>query len=45
MASTPILRIGTRGSRLALIQTRQVQELLAAADPALAAPGAATLAR
>ena len=40
MASTPLLRIGTRGSRLALVQTRQVQDLLAAADPALAAPGA-----
>lgn len=40
MASTPLLRIGTRGSRLALVQTRQVQDLLATADPALAAPGA-----
>lgn len=40
MASTPLLRIGTRGSRLALVQTRQVQDLLAAADPALAPPGA-----
>ena len=40
MASTPLLRIGTRGSRLALVQTRLVQDLLTAADPTLAAPGA-----
>jgi len=39
MASPPLLRIGTRGSRLALAQTREVRDRLIAADPGLAAPG------
>ncbi len=34
------LRLGTRGSALALAQTHAVRDRLAAADPALAAPGA-----
>lgn len=34
------LRIGTRGSRLALAQAHQVRDALAARDAALAAPGA-----
>ncbi|MGH6980859.1 MAG: hydroxymethylbilane synthase, partial [Stellaceae bacterium] len=38
--SEPVLRIGTRGSALALVQTAQVAAALAAADPALAEPGA-----
>ena len=38
--SEPLLRIGTRGSALALVQTAQVAAALAASDPALAAPGA-----
>lgn len=36
----PILRLGTRGSQLALAQTGLVRDALAAAWPALAAPGA-----
>lgn len=36
----PLLRLGTRGSALALVQTAKVAAALAAADPALAAPGA-----
>ena len=38
--SEPLLRIGTRGSALALAQTAQVAAALAAFDTALAAPGA-----
>ncbi|HEY7989927.1 MAG TPA: hydroxymethylbilane synthase [Stellaceae bacterium] len=38
--SEPLLRIGTRGSALALVQTAQVAAALAVSDPALAAPGA-----
>lgn len=38
--STTTLRIGTRGSPLALAQTHEVRGRLAAAHPALAAPGA-----
>lgn len=38
--SKPILRIGTRGSPLALAQTHDVRDRLAAAWPELAAPGA-----
>lgn len=37
---SPCLRIGTRGSPLALAQAREVCARLAAADPALAEPGA-----
>jgi hydroxymethylbilane synthase len=40
MTVTPPLRVGTRGSRLALIQTDAVRAALAAAHPDLAAPGA-----
>ena len=40
MNSTSILRIGTRGSPLALAQTHQIRDALAAAWPQLAAPGA-----
>ncbi|MBI5162990.1 MAG: hydroxymethylbilane synthase [Magnetospirillum sp.] len=40
MTTTPILRIGTRGSPLALAQTHEVRDRLAAAWPELAAPGA-----
>ena len=36
----PLLRIGTRGSPLALAQARETRDRLAAADPDLAAPGA-----
>lgn len=36
----PLLRLGTRGSRLALTQTGLVRDALARAVPALAAPGA-----
>jgi hydroxymethylbilane synthase len=36
----PVIRIGTRGSPLALRQAAAVRDRLAAADPALAAPGA-----
>jgi hydroxymethylbilane synthase len=38
--AAPLLRIGTRGSKLALIQARLVREALAAALPAFAAPDA-----
>src|SRR5215475_4121705 len=38
--ASPLLRIGTRGSKLALIQARLVREALAAALPSLAAPDA-----
>ncbi|MEE8393461.1 MAG: hydroxymethylbilane synthase [Rhodospirillales bacterium] len=40
MTKTPILRIGTRGSPLALVQTNEVRDRLAAAHQDLAAPGA-----
>ncbi len=40
MTATPLLRIGTRGSRLALVQTEQVRAALVAAHPVLAEPGA-----
>ncbi|HTR83335.1 MAG TPA: hydroxymethylbilane synthase [Reyranella sp.] len=36
----PLLRLGTRGSKLALVQTGLVRDALAAAIPELAAPGA-----
>jgi hydroxymethylbilane synthase len=36
----PLLRLGTRGSKLALVQTGLVRDALAAAVPALAAAGA-----
>lgn len=38
--STPVLRIGTRGSPLALAQAHETRDRLVAAHPALAAPGA-----
>ena len=38
--ASPLLRIGTRGSKLALVQAGLVRDALAAAVPALAAPGA-----
>jgi hydroxymethylbilane synthase len=38
--ASPLLRLGTRGSALALAQTEQVRARLAAAHPDLAAPGA-----
>jgi hydroxymethylbilane synthase len=38
--ATPLLRLGTRGSKLALIQARLVRDALAAAVPQLAAPDA-----
>jgi hydroxymethylbilane synthase len=38
--TAPLLRIGTRGSRLALAQTDLVRQALAAAHPELAAPDA-----
>jgi hydroxymethylbilane synthase len=38
--ASPLLRIGTRGSKLALTQTGLVRDALAAAVPELAAPGA-----
>jgi len=38
--TSPLLRLGTRGSKLALTQTGLVRDALAAAVPALAAPGA-----
>ena len=38
--TAPLLRLGTRGSRLALVQAGLVRDALAAAVPALAAPGA-----
>jgi hydroxymethylbilane synthase len=40
MTATPVLTIGTRGSPLALAQTHEVRDRLAAAWPELAAPGA-----
>ncbi len=40
MTAAPALRIGTRGSPLALAQTGEVARRLAAAHPPLAAPGA-----
>ena len=40
----PLLRLGTRGSKLALAQTGLVRDALAAALPALAAPGAIEIA-
>ncbi len=40
MRTTPGLRIGTRGSPLALAQTYQVRDLLIAAHPDLSRPGA-----
>ena len=40
MTSPPLLKLGTRGSRLALIQAGLVRDALAAAVPALAASGA-----
>lgn len=40
MASHHLLRIGTRGSPLALVQTHAVRDRLIAADPDLAEPGA-----
>ncbi|MBI2236517.1 MAG: hydroxymethylbilane synthase [Magnetospirillum sp.] len=40
MTAKPILTIGTRGSPLALAQTHEVRDRLAAAFPELAAPGA-----
>lgn len=40
MTSHPILRIGTRASPLAMAQTHQVRDRLAAAHPELAPPGA-----
>ena len=38
--SPPLLRLGTRGSKLALAQTRLARDALARAVPALATPGA-----
>ncbi|MDP1967274.1 MAG: hydroxymethylbilane synthase [Reyranella sp.] len=38
--TTPLLRLGTRGSRLALVQAGLVRDALAAAMPALSAPAA-----
>ncbi len=38
--ATPVLRIGTRGSKLALVQATLVRNALAASHPALAADGA-----
>src|SRR5260370_16295584 len=38
--TVPLLRLGTRGSKLALIQAGLVRDALAAAVPALAAPDA-----
>ena len=40
MTTTPLLRIGTRGSPLALAQTHEVRDRLAAAWPELSHPGA-----
>ena len=40
MASVPLLRLGTRGSPLALAQSKETRRRLAAADPALADDGA-----
>src|SRR5471030_1324901 len=38
--ASPLLRIGTRGSKLALVQTGLVRDALALAVPELSAPGA-----
>ena len=38
--AAPLLRLGTRGSKLALVQAGLVRDALAAAVPALAAPDA-----
>ncbi len=38
--TSPLLRLGTRGSPLAIIQTNELRDALAAAHPELAAPGA-----
>src|SRR5215218_3368190 len=38
--TVPLLRLGTRGSRLALVQAHLVRDALAAAMPALSAPDA-----
>jgi len=43
--ASPLLRIGTRGSKLALTQAGLVRDALAAAVPALAAPGAIEIVR
>lgn len=43
MSIEPVLRIGTRGSPLALAQAREVEKLLAAAHPVLSRPGAIAL--
>jgi len=40
MTTQPLLRIGTRASQLALVQTEHVRAALAAAHPEFAAPGA-----
>lgn len=42
-ATPPLLRIGTRGSPLALAQAHEVRDRLAAAHPDLAAEGAVTI--
>jgi hydroxymethylbilane synthase len=42
--AAPLLRLGTRGSKLALAQTGLVRDALAAAVPPLAAPGAIDIA-
>lgn len=42
--AAPLLRLGTRGSKLALTQTGLVRDVLAAAVPALAEPGAVEIA-
>src|SRR3546814_12249979 len=41
MSAKPLLRLGTRGSPLALAQAEEVRRRLAAAHPELAAEGAA----
>src|SRR5262245_11738403 len=38
--AAPLLKLGTRGSKLALVQTGLVRDALAAAHPQLATPGA-----
>src|SRR6185436_5364478 len=38
--ATPLLRLGTRGSKLALIQANETRDRLAQAHPALAEAGA-----
>jgi hydroxymethylbilane synthase len=40
MTTAPIIRLGTRGSRLAMLQTEEVKRRLAAAHPELAVEGA-----